>query len=63
MDGPRYDRSEKVWTDDPAAEWLDGQFTSLGDTYRAKCPAGKRFNQMLPLLNRQRDQSVGICPG
>lgn len=63
MAGPRYDPGKEMWTDDPAAEWLDGHFASLRTTCRAKCSSGKRFNEMLPRRNSQGDRSVGVRPG
>ncbi|KAM5536918.1 hypothetical protein V8D89_009465 [Ganoderma adspersum] len=62
MGGPHYDQGRKIWTGDTAAEWLDGQFTSVKDTYRAECPAGQRFNDLLPRLHPQGERSVGVCP-
>ncbi|PIL35030.1 hypothetical protein GSI_02817 [Ganoderma sinense ZZ0214-1] len=62
MDGPHYDRREKMWTVDPAAEWLDGKFAPLGNTYRSKCSAGKRYNELLPRLHPRGERSVGVRP-
>ena len=66
MDGPQYDRRKKMWTVDPAAEWLDGQLALVEDadneTYRSKCEAGKRFNDLLPRLHPQGQRSVGVRP-
>ncbi|TFK85963.1 hypothetical protein K466DRAFT_664103 [Polyporus arcularius HHB13444] len=57
-----YDAHEKQWEDD-AAHWLDGRFTTEGITLdftnRRCCPAGLRYNSMLPYLNRSGGVSVG----
>ncbi|PIL35064.1 hypothetical protein GSI_02851 [Ganoderma sinense ZZ0214-1] len=37
MAGPHYDEGRMIWTVDPAAQWLDCQLASLGDTDRSKC--------------------------
>ncbi|KAI1783574.1 hypothetical protein LXA43DRAFT_321537 [Ganoderma leucocontextum] len=59
--GPHYDRGEEVWTD-KAAEWLDGQFASVGNTCRKKCAAGRRYNDILPRRHRRGHPSVGVHP-
>ncbi|PIL35029.1 hypothetical protein GSI_02816 [Ganoderma sinense ZZ0214-1] len=65
-DGIYYDRGDDVWSDG-AAEWLDGQFTDVGILLemrcRGKCPAGRRFNHMLPQRHPRGYASVGVCPG
>ena len=63
--GPYYNRKRDFWRDE-AAQWLDGHFANIGIqlivSCRGKCPAGRRFNDMLPRHNPRGCASVGFQP-